>query len=32
MDKSQYWGITENCDPAFKLEIFDNLYKAKFQS
>ena len=27
MDKNQYWGITENCDPAFNLEVFDNLYK-----
>lgn len=27
VDKNQYWGITENCDPAFNLEVFDNLYK-----
>ena len=27
MDKNQYWGITENCDPAFNLKVFDNLYK-----
>lgn len=26
MDKTQYIGITENIDPAFHLEIFDNLY------
>lgn len=28
MEKSQYIGITETSDPAFHLEIFDNLYKA----
>ena len=27
MDKDQYIGITETIDPAFHLEIFDNLYK-----
>lgn len=28
MEKSQYIGITETSDPAFHLEIFDNLKKA----
>ena len=27
IEKDQRWGITENCDPAFELGIFDNLYK-----
>ena len=27
MNREQYIGITENIDPAFHLEIFDNLYK-----
>lgn len=27
MDTSQYIGITETSDPAFHLEIFDNLYR-----
>ena len=26
MDNSQKWGITETSDPAFHLELFDNLY------